>query len=226
MARDGVRVRAEGADVDRDRASRLRAVDEDERSARVRQVGDRPDRQHRTGRPADVRQHDEPRPIVDRPIEGGERGVVIAAVADVDQPEVDPAPVAQREEGPQPPDVLERRRDRPIARFPVEAPRRDVHRLRRRMRESDRADVGGQDGRQGRPGLGHPLERIEMIRLAAPTEGHLVLGELRHRARRLARQRADRPGVQVDARVRRRQRLAHGRQLLEVGHEGRDHGSV
>ena len=70
---------------DRDRAGGLRAVDHDERAARVGQLGDPGDGQDRAGRPQDVRDRDEPGVGRDRRVEGGERPLVVAVVAGVDE---------------------------------------------------------------------------------------------------------------------------------------------
>ena len=138
---DRVHVGPEIVEPDRDRTGRLRPVDDDERSARVGQRRDPGDRHDGTGRPQHVRDRDEAGVGRDGGFEGGQRPVVVAVVAGVDEGELDPEPVAQGVQRSDAAGVLVRGRDRATAGAPVGQQRRRVHPVGRRMGQADAADV-------------------------------------------------------------------------------------
>ena len=103
----------------------LRAVDDDERAARVGDLGDAGDRQDRAGRPQHVRDDHEPRLRSSiAASKAARRPRVVAAVADVDEVDLDPEPGAQVVQRPDAARVLEARRHGPVAGSPVDRPAR------------------------------------------------------------------------------------------------------
>ena len=226
-----VEVGAELVEAERDRAGRLGAVDD----ARARRARGRARRSPATGRTAPGRPQrratrDTSRvPGVIARVEGGERPLVVAVVAGVDERELDAVPVAQRVRAARaPPACSCAGRDGPVAGAPVEAQRR----------------------RRSSPSV------VEWVRATAPTSvprtaatparaSAIRLRSVLERSRRGPRptsrsqaaisaiaaavsagQRPDRAGVQVDPGGERRERRPDGRELLRVGQEGGDHGRM
>ena len=136
---------------------------------------------------------------------------------DIDEREIDPAARPQVVERADPAGMLEAGRDGAIARPPLDAPDPDVHPVGRGVGEPDVADVGGQDGRRRGPGLGHPLQRLEVVVDVGATGADLVLGELVHGGCRLGGKGADRACVQVDPGLERRKGGPDGGESVRVG---------
>ena len=130
---DGVQVRPEVVETERDGAGGLRPVDHHDRAPVVRELGDPGDRHDRPGRPQHVRDRDQPGPGRDRGIERGERPVVVAIVAGVDERDLDAVSVAQRVQRPDAAGVLVGGRHGASAGAPVGEQRRGVHRVGRRV---------------------------------------------------------------------------------------------
>ena len=86
-------------------------------------------------------------------------GVVIAAVADVEQVEVDPVPVAHDEQRPEPAGVLVAGGDGPVAGPPVDAVDGRVHAVGRAVVDGHVVEVGGDHGGGRRAQLVEPLQR-------------------------------------------------------------------
>ena len=157
---DGVGIRAEILEADRDGAGGLRAVDHDQGAASVGQVSDPGDGQDRAGRPQDVRDRDEPGVGRDRRIERSERPFVVAVVAGVDERDVHAIPVAQRVQRAGRAGVLVGGRHRATAGPPVGQQRRGVHPVGRGMGQRDRVDVGPDHRGDPGPRLRHPRQRL------------------------------------------------------------------
>ena len=77
-----------------------------------------PDRQHGAGRPQDVADEDGPGWPLERGRERRDGPLVVAAVAEVDELDLDPEPIAQREQRPEPARVLVARGQHAVARLP------------------------------------------------------------------------------------------------------------
>ena len=159
-------------------------------------------------------------------VERGERPVVVAIVAGIDERELDAVAVAQRVQRPDAAGVLVRGRHDAAARAPVGEERRGVHRVGRRMGQADGADVGPEDRRHAGPRLVHAGERLEEVVGVGAAEIALVVRDVGHRGGGLGRHRADRSGVQVDPGRQRGECLADRGQLLRIGHERRDHAGM
>ena len=122
---------------------------------------------------------------------------------------VDAAPVAQRPGAGARPPTCSSVVDDPVAGLPVEPQRRDVHPVGRRVGERDRVDVGGEDRRDRRPCLVHPLDGGRGSRRTRRGRRVSSISASSAIARRgLARDAARRAGVEVDPGARRGQRLA------------------
>ncbi len=138
-------------------------------------------------------------------------------MAQIGDRQIHSPPLAQCPERPERARVLQARSDRPVARLPVDRPRRDVHPVGGGMGQRDARRARSEDRRNRCPRLRHPLERVPPVvgvRAAGSKFPRLGLG---HRPGRLARQRPGAAGVEVDAGGRGREGLAQGGDLLVVG---------
>ena len=140
LAGDRVDVGAGRREVDRDGAGALGAIDDDQGAARVGDVGDRGDRHDRPGRPQDVADHDGPRALVDGGVEGGDDPLVVAAVADVEEVEVDAVTRSRQVQRADAARVLEAGGHGLVAGRPVDPVDADVHAVGRGVGEGDVVD--------------------------------------------------------------------------------------
>ena len=149
--------------------------------------------------------------------------MIIPAIPDVDRLELDAEPLADGQERRQGPGMLELGGQESIAGLPVNRPCRDVHRVRRRMRERDRLGVGGDDGGDGSTRLVHSPEGVGQVGHAAAPGPQFPVGQLGHRRRRLAGQGSDGARVEVDPGAGCGKGLPDRRHLLGIRQKRGDH---
>ena len=144
----------------------------------------------------------------------------------VDEDHLHAGSVAQLVQRPDPAGVLDAGGHDPVPGLPVDRPGADVHPVGRAVGDGDVVDVGRQHGGDRRPRLGHALEGLVPVVDLGPPVSQLVACELGHRGGRLARQRPDRPGVQVDAGRQRREGRPDRRQAGRSPGIWGDHGRI
>ena len=163
----------------------------------------------------------------DRGIEGGERSRIVAVVPGIDDVDLGDAPIARRDERPEPAEMLVPARDQPSTLATGgRGQRPGVHRVCRRVGQGDGADVAAEDRRDAGPSLRHPAQEVlERVRVCPPDVA-FPGGDLGHRGGRLRGQRPDGAGVEVDPGGEGRKRGSHRLELLGAGREGGDHGRM
>ena len=144
------------ADVERQAADRLVAVEEDERAAVVRELGDLGHGQARPVAVADGGDRDERRPLVDQALEVLERDDAVGGR------HVDDLGAAQLLGMPDLPDgrELEVADDDPRALGVVEGARERAHPRRERGRHRDLVGLAADEAREGGPGRLGPLDPV------------------------------------------------------------------
>ncbi len=217
LRRDRVDVRSGRTEIDGDRTSGLRSVDDEQGIPGMCHRRQTVDRQHGARCPQDVRDDHRPGSPVDGLIERLQDLVFGSRRGHVDERDIDPAARAEVVERPDPTRVFEARRHGAVARSPLDAPDPDVHPVCRRMRQRDVPDVGGDDGCDRGARLGHPLDGLEVVVDVRPTRADLVLGKLGHRRGCLGGERPDRARVEIDAGLERRERSSDGGESVRVG---------
>ena len=226
LARGGIEVRPDRVRLDGDRTGGLGSVDRDGDVVRAGELDEAPRGEDRAGAPEHVREREEPRPAAEGELDGGERPVVVPAVADVHDVHDDPSPVTDHRERAGEPGVLVAGRHDAVAGTPVDRPDGGVHALRRRPGERDAVDGRPDHGRDHAARLVHADEQLLVRGGVRAPDRELPLRHLGGGARRLAGNGTARSRVEVDARGGGGQLVAQRADLDVVGEEGGHHGSV